>query len=53
MDPKMDSGFLAEGEMFEDDFDVLKELLPEEIIGLMDQILCYEVRISDFRFDDC
>ncbi|KAL8773941.1 MAG: hypothetical protein Q9209_001371 [Squamulea sp. 1 TL-2023] len=43
MDPKMDSGFLAEGEIFEDEFDVLKELLPEEMIGLMDQILCYEM----------
>ncbi|KAL8789606.1 MAG: hypothetical protein Q9213_001042 [Squamulea squamosa] len=43
MDPKMDSGFLAEGEIFEDEFDVLKELLPEETIGLMDQILCYEM----------
>lgn len=39
----MDSGFLAEGETLEDGFDVLQELLPEEIVGLMDQILCHEV----------
>lgn len=44
MDPKMDSGFLKEGETLEDDFDVSKELLPEEMVGLMDQILCHEVR---------
>ncbi|KAL8728353.1 MAG: hypothetical protein Q9181_005374 [Wetmoreana brouardii] len=43
MDPKMDSGFLAVGEKFEDEFDVLQELLPEEFVGLMDQILCHEV----------
>lgn len=45
MDSKMDSGFLAEGEKLEDDFDVLQEALPEEIVGLMDQVLCLEVRI--------
>ncbi|KAL8918943.1 MAG: hypothetical protein Q9208_007053 [Pyrenodesmia sp. 3 TL-2023] len=43
MDPKMDSGFLAEGETLEDTFDVLKELLPEEVVGLMDQMLCHEM----------
>ena len=44
MDPKMDSGYLAEGEALEDDYDVLGNLLPEEVIGIMDQMLCYEVR---------
>ncbi|KAL8691283.1 MAG: hypothetical protein Q9218_003462 [Villophora microphyllina] len=43
MDPKMDSGFLEEGEKLEDDFDVLQDVLPEEIVGLMDQILCHEM----------
>ena len=43
MDPKMDSGFLAQGETFEDEFDILKELVPEELVGLMDQVLCHEV----------
>ncbi|KAL9060814.1 MAG: hypothetical protein Q9206_000860 [Seirophora lacunosa] len=42
MDPKMDSGFLAEGEPLEDTFNVLTELLPEEVVGLMDQMLCHE-----------
>ncbi|KAL8762335.1 MAG: hypothetical protein Q9184_001642 [Pyrenodesmia sp. 2 TL-2023] len=43
MDPKMDSGFLAEGEALETTFDVMKELLPEEVVGLMDQMLCHEM----------
>lgn len=40
----MDSGYLAPGETLEDDYDVLKPLLPEEVIGIMDQMLCLEVR---------
>ena len=44
MDPKMDSGFLTQDETFEDEFDILKELLPEEMVGLMDQVLRHEVR---------
>lgn len=43
MDPKMDSGLLPSGESVEHDYDVLKELLPGEVIGIMDQILCFEV----------
>ncbi|KAL1647999.1 N-alpha-acetyltransferase, non-catalitic subunit [Diplodia intermedia] len=43
MDPKMDSGFLAPGETLEEDYDALKELLPEELVGIMDQLLCYEM----------
>ena len=39
----MDSGFLLPGETLEDDYDVLRTLLPEEVIGIMDQMLCYEV----------
>lgn len=46
MDPKMDSGHLEPGEILEDSYDVLKELLPEEVIGIMDQILCFEVCFS-------
>ena len=45
MDPKMDSGYLAPGETLEDDYDVLRTLLPEEVVGIMDQMLCYEVGI--------
>ncbi|KAG9195803.1 hypothetical protein G6011_00924 [Alternaria panax] len=43
MDPKMDSGFLQPGETLEDDHDTLTPLLPEELIGIMDQLLCYEM----------
>ncbi|KAJ4335971.1 N-alpha-acetyltransferase, non-catalitic subunit [Ascochyta clinopodiicola] len=43
MDPKMDSGFLEPGETLEDDYDTSSPLLPEELIGIMDQLLCYEM----------
>jgi hypothetical protein len=43
MDPKMDSGFLLPDETLEDDYDALAPLLPEEVIGIMDQLLCYEM----------
>ena len=39
----MDSGFLEEGETMQDDYDSSKALLPEEIIGIIDQLLCHEV----------
>lgn len=47
MDSKMDSGYIAPGEniaqALEDDYDVRRQLTPEEVIGLMDQLLCHEV----------
>ncbi|EZF95074.1 hypothetical protein H113_04402 [Trichophyton rubrum MR1459] len=43
MDSKMDSGYLAPGETLDHNYDVMKKLLPEEVIGIMDQLLCYEV----------
>lgn len=43
MDPKMDTGFLLPGESLEDDYDVSRQLLPEEVIGIMDQLLSYEM----------
>ncbi|MCJ1385491.1 N-alpha-acetyltransferase 35 NatC auxiliary subunit [Xylographa soralifera] len=43
MDPKMDSGCLAPGEKLEEDYDILQELLPEEVVGIIDQLLCAEV----------
>ncbi|EFE39319.1 hypothetical protein TRV_05989 [Trichophyton verrucosum HKI 0517] len=43
MDSKMDSGYLSPGETLDHNYDVMKELLPEEVIGIMDQLLCYEV----------
>lgn len=47
MDSKMDSGYIAPGEnlaqALEDDYDVRRPLTPEEVVGLMDQLLCHEV----------
>ncbi|KKZ64641.1 hypothetical protein EMCG_09449 [[Emmonsia] crescens] len=44
MDEKMDSGYLAPGETLDDDYDVLRrQLLPEEVVGIMDQLLGHEV----------
>ena len=39
----MDSGYLEPGETMDDDYDVLRDLSPEEVIGIMDQLLCHEV----------
>jgi hypothetical protein len=49
MDPKMDSGCVAPGEDFEELYDVSRPLLPEEILGIIDELLCLEVRISQPR----
>ncbi|KAL3418683.1 N-alpha-acetyltransferase 35, NatC auxiliary subunit [Phlyctema vagabunda] len=43
MDPKMDSGFLEPGETMEDEYDYSTVLLPEEVIGIIDQLLCHEM----------
>ena len=43
MDPKMDSGYLTGGDSLDDDYDILRNLLPEEVLGIMDQMLCFEV----------
>ncbi|KAI9803933.1 MAG: hypothetical protein M1833_000214 [Piccolia ochrophora] len=43
MDPKMDSGYLAPGEILEDSYDVMRPLLPEEVIGVIDGLLCHEM----------
>lgn len=43
MDPKMDSGCLAPGESLDDDYDVTRPLLPSEVVGIIDQLLCLEV----------
>lgn len=48
MDAKMDSGYLAPGEnhanALEGDYDVMRELQPTEVLGIMDELLCHEVR---------
>ncbi|KAI6378073.1 hypothetical protein MCOR25_002319 [Pyricularia grisea] len=43
MDPKMDSGCLADGESLDPDYDVARPLLPTEVIGIIDQLLCHEM----------
>lgn len=47
MDAKMDSGYLGPGEnhaqALEDDYDVTRQLAPEEVVGIMDELLCHEV----------
>ena len=41
----MDSGYLQPGEALEDEYDLFRSLLPDEVLGIMDQMLCYEVGI--------
>jgi N-alpha-acetyltransferase 35, NatC auxiliary subunit len=40
----MDSGFLEEGDDLEDDFDFSQPLSPEQVVWLMDELVCREVR---------
>lgn len=42
----MDSGCLADGESLDPDYDVTRPLLPTEVIGIIDQLLCHEVSRS-------
>lgn len=42
-DPKMDSGCVKDEDDFEDDFDVTRDLSPEELIWLIDELTCREV----------
>lgn len=53
MDPKMDSGCLAPRETLDDNYDVLRQLLPEEVIGIMDQMLCHEVGHPPLPPEEC
>lgn len=39
----MDSGCLAPGEALVDDYDIFRQLLPAEVVGIMDQLLCCEM----------
>jgi hypothetical protein len=43
MDPKMDSGCLGPGETLEEEYDVTRPLRAEQVIGIIDQLLCHEV----------
>lgn len=57
MDSKMDSGYLGPGEnqtqALEDDYDVTRELSAEEVLGVMDELLCYEVCAPLFLWYIC
>ena len=44
MDPKMDSGYLVPNEQLEDEYDVSERLGAEDVVGIMDRMLCCEVR---------
>lgn len=46
MDPKMDSGCLEAEDSLDVDYDVTRPLLPEEVLGIIDQLLCHEVSIA-------
>lgn len=39
----MDTGYLAKGETMDDTYDIWRDLLPEECLGIIDQLLCLEV----------
>ena len=41
----MDGGCLADREDLEDDYDVLRHLSLGEVLGIMDQLLCFEVSL--------
>ncbi|KAL5083399.1 hypothetical protein Trisim1_001503 [Trichoderma cf. simile WF8] len=43
MDPKMDSGCSTTEAEVEHLYDVSKPLLPEEVLGIIDQLLCHEM----------
>ena len=47
MDPKMDSGCVQPGTQYEELYDVSRPLLPEEVLGIIDQLLCHEVKSRD------
>ncbi|GKT47061.1 N-alpha-acetyltransferase, 35 NatC auxiliary subunit [Colletotrichum spaethianum] len=46
MDPKMDSGCLEAEDSLDVDYDVSRPLLPEEVLGIIDQLLCHEVSVE-------
>lgn len=39
----MDTGYLEEGETMDDEYDTWKAILPEECLGVINQLLCLEV----------
>jgi hypothetical protein len=49
MDPKMDSGML---EAEYESFNALQPRLPEEVVGIMDQLLSHEVSGYSYLYSD-
>ncbi|KAI0518480.1 Mak10 subunit, NatC N-terminal acetyltransferase-domain-containing protein [Xylaria bambusicola] len=43
MDRKMDSGILDEDESLDEEYDVTSSVLPQEILGIIDELLCLEM----------
>ncbi|KAG6005333.1 hypothetical protein E4U21_000248 [Claviceps maximensis] len=43
MDPKMDSGCVQPGEELDVLYDVSRPLQPEQVLGIMDQLICHEM----------
>ncbi|KAG6157516.1 hypothetical protein E4U37_007270 [Claviceps purpurea] len=43
MDPKMDSGCIQVGEELEVLYDVSRSLQPEQVLGIIDQLICHEM----------
>ena len=41
----MDGGFLEPGETMDDEYDYSMDLLPEEVMGIIDQLLLHEVSL--------
>lgn len=39
----MDSGCLTPGDSLDEEYDVNRPLLPTEVLGIIDQLLCHEV----------
>ena len=39
----MDSGQVAEGESLEHDYNILQSLTPPDVLGIMDELLSFEV----------
>lgn len=46
MDPKMDSGCVSAEELVDNDNQITHPLLPAEVIGIIDQLICLEVRVN-------
>lgn len=44
----MDKGFLEPGESLDPEYDLTKDLLPQEVLGIIDQLLCQEVSADPF-----